>query len=229
MKELFGHIQIQVNEKVYLKDPNSSDLGKRILGEGLLLIDEVGLERFTFRKLAKRLETTESSIYRYFENKHKLLIYFISWYWGWLEYQLVFSTANLSSAEEKLRIAIRILAANVRETDAPGPINVEVLNRLVVSESSKAYLTKEVDEANKEGFYLGYKRLVGRVADFVSEINADYPYPHTLISTIAEGIQHQKYFADHLPSLTDIQQDAGLLATCYTDMALSTVTQYSPK
>ena len=85
MQNLIGQLQIQVNEKVYLKDPNSSELGKKIVGEGLLMIDEKGIECFTFGKLAKKLNTTESSIYRYFETKHTLLIYLTSWYWGWIE------------------------------------------------------------------------------------------------------------------------------------------------
>lgn len=220
-------MQIQVNEKIYLKDPNSSDLGKRILSQGIELIDEIGLESFTFRKLAKKLETTESSIYRYFENKHKLLIYVTSWFWGWLEYQLVFSTNNIESPQERLRIAIKVIARDVAQTENSGHINLGILNRIVVSESSKAYLTKEVDDSNKEGFYAGYKRLVARLSDIVLEINPDFKHPHTLISTIAEGIHHQKYFADHLPSLTDVKNDWKEIAEFYTEMALATVAKKS--
>lgn len=227
MENLIGQMQIQVNEKIYLKDPNSSDLGKRILSHGIELIDEIGLESFTFRKLAKILETTESSIYRYFENKHKLLFYVTSWYWGWLEYQLVFSTNNIPSPQERLCIAIKVIARDVAHTETFGLINLEVLNRIVISESSKAYLTKEVDDANKEGFYAGYKRLVRRISQIVLEINPDFKNPHTLISTIAEGIHHQKYFADHLPSLTDVKNDWKEIAEFYTEMALATVAKKS--
>ncbi len=223
MKHLIGQIQIKVNEKIFLKDPNSSDLGKRIINQSILMIDEIGLESFTFRKLAKSLNTTESSVYRYFESKNKLLIYITSWYWGWLEYQLVFSTNNLPSVEDKLRTAINVLSKDPTDSESFGHINLEVLNRIVISESSKAYLTKEVDNANKEGFYAGYKRLVQRISDIVLECNPSFQYAHTLISTIVEGIHHQKYFADHLPSLTDIKNDSEQLASFYTDMALAII------
>ena len=49
---------------------------------------EIGFESFTFKKLAAKIESTEASVYRYFENKHKLLIYLVSWYWNWVEYRL---------------------------------------------------------------------------------------------------------------------------------------------
>ena len=38
------------------------------------------VEEFTFRKLAQKINTTEASVYRYFENKHRLLIYILAWY-----------------------------------------------------------------------------------------------------------------------------------------------------
>lgn len=223
MKNLIGQIQITVNEKIFLKDPNSSELGKRIVSQGVLLIDEIGFECFTFRKLAKELKTAESSIYRYFENKHKFLIYIISWYWGWLEYILVFSTNNIPSPEERLFLALQLVANDIEHNESFGQFNLTVINQIVISESSKAYLTKEVDEANKEGFYLGYKRLVGRISDIVTEINPDFEHPHTLISTIVEGIHHQKYFADHLPSLTDFKGNSERLVRFYHDMALAII------
>ena len=221
MNNLFGTMQIQVNEKIYLKDPNSSELGKKIVSEGLALIDEIGLESLTFRKLAKRLETTESSIYRYFESKFKLLLYLTSWYWGWLEYQLVFATTNISNPKKRLNVAINVLAKDVTLDETFGEMNLVLLSRIVVSESSKAYLTKEVDDANKVGFYSGYKRVVKRVSDIMLESNSKFAFSHTLTTTIIEGIHHQKYFAQHLPSLTDITTKSDNLAMFYSQMALS--------
>ena len=84
MNHLLQNLHIQLNEKIYLKNPSSSDLGNRIVSESVLMIDELGLEQFNFKKLATRLNTTESSIYRYFDNKHKLLIYHVSWFWTWM-------------------------------------------------------------------------------------------------------------------------------------------------
>ncbi|MFT5970557.1 MAG: AcrR family transcriptional regulator [Flavobacteriales bacterium] len=223
MQSLIGQLEIKVNDKIFLKDPNSSDLGKNIISQSIQLIDQIGLENFTFRKLAKALRTAESSIYRYFESKHKLLIYIISWYWGWMEYQLVFSINNITALEERLRMAITVISKDIGLEESYGHIDLNVLNRIVISESAKAYLTKEVDDANKEGFYVGYKRLVARISDIILEIRPDFKYAHTLTSTIVEGVHHQKYFADHLPSLTDFKGDVKELATFYSDMALACV------
>eukprot|EP01031_Cornospumella_fuschlensis_P000390 gene390-492_t len=77
-----------MNGKLFLRDPESSDLGRRIIRQAILLIAEIGFEEMTFRKLANQIGTKEASIYRYFENKHRLLVYLVAWYWQWLEYQL---------------------------------------------------------------------------------------------------------------------------------------------
>ena len=113
MRTILQQISIEVSPQVYQKDPYSSDLGKSILREGNLLISEIGLEAFTFKKLARRLSTTESSIYRYFENKHKFLLYLIDWYWGWLEYKLVISTSNISDPSERIIKIIEVLCEPV--------------------------------------------------------------------------------------------------------------------
>ena len=103
MHELLKNIQIKVNDKLYLKDPESSDLGKSMIKHSIEMIHAMGMEAFTFKKLAIKLGTTESTVYRYFENKHKLLIYLISWYWGWLEYEMVLKSMNIADPVEKLK------------------------------------------------------------------------------------------------------------------------------
>ena len=106
MEKLLQSVRITINDKLYLKDPESSNLGKRIVEESILMINDIGFESFTFKKLGQKIGSNESSIYRYFENKHKLLLYLASWYWGWLEYQLVFATNNIPDASTKLERAI---------------------------------------------------------------------------------------------------------------------------
>ena len=67
--ERFGTVKIQiaVDEKLFLKDPNSSELGKKIVKHSIELIDKIGFESFTFKKLALEIGATEPSVYRYFE------------------------------------------------------------------------------------------------------------------------------------------------------------------
>ena len=98
MKRLLSNIKIQVNDNIYQKDPETSELGRKIIENSILMIHEIGIENFTFKKLGVKIQSNESSIYRYFENKHKLLLYLTSWYWSWVEYQLVFSTFNVNDA-----------------------------------------------------------------------------------------------------------------------------------
>jgi len=164
MQDLLRQIQIRVNDNIYMKDPETSELGKRIIQESIGMIDDMGLEHFTFRKLAEKLGTTESSVYRYFENKHKLLIYLISWYWGWLEYVLVFNTANINNPEEQLKKAIMVLTEPIRDDDYFPHINTGKLDKIVINESSKAYLTKDVDQEKKMGLFVSYDRLCHRRA-----------------------------------------------------------------
>ena len=208
MRILADKIKIRVSEKLFLRDPDESELGRRIVEHSILLIDKIGFDSFTFKKLAKEINSTETSIYRYFENKHKLLIYLLSWYWIWVEYRLVFATNNISSGEEKLRIAINILSSPVSQEDPNlAHVNEVALHNIVIAESAKAYLTKEVDKENREGSFSSYKSLCFRIVEFVKEINPDYPYPASLVSTIIEGAHHQKYFSQHIPSLSDASKN----------------------
>ncbi|UOG76710.1 TetR/AcrR family transcriptional regulator [Hymenobacter tibetensis] len=196
-------LRIELNERLYLRDPQDTDLGRRLMAESVKLIDEIGFEQFTFKKLAQRMESTEASLYRYFENKHRLLVYLVSWYWAWLGFQMRFHTHNVPSPTERLRLMLRILTNSHHAESATTHIDGAALYRIVVSEASKAYLTKEVDEDNRAGLFREYKRLAARMAVVVSEINPTYPYPHTLVSTLLEAARKQLFFAQHLPSLTD--------------------------
>jgi AcrR family transcriptional regulator len=206
MKSLLSNIKIVVPDKIYIKDPETSDLGKRIIEHSIELIDEIGFDNFTFKKLGVKIKSNESSIYRYFENKHKLLLYLTSWYWGWMEYQLVFATNSIKNPKEKLLKAIFIMTKTTKEDSNFSHINEVLLNNIVINEYSKSYLSKEVDAENKEGFYSIYKRLVGRLGEMISEVNSDYPYAMSLSSTILENGLHQHFLKEHFPSLTDCNE-----------------------
>ena len=211
-------IQIEINPDLYTKNPDSSELGRNIISNSIELLNEIGYEAFTFKKLGSRIESPESSIYRYFENKRALLIYLTSWYWSWMEYQIVFATMNVDSPVERLKIAIDLLTKPVLEDLSISYVNEVLLSEIVVTESLKAYHTKFVDEENKKGCFKAYKRVVQMVSDIVLEINPDYDYPHMLISTVIEGAHQQKYFAEHLPALTDKTKEQDSISNFYQEM-----------
>lgn len=223
MEILPSNIEICVNPSIYLKDPGSSDLGNRIIKGSIGLIFEIGFESFTFRKLAKAISSTEASVYRYFESKHKLLLYLTSWYWSWLEYRLVFLVTNVENPIIRLERAIILVSKQIEEDGNFEHINEIKLHQIVISESSKVYLTREVDEDNKLGYFSGYKQLVERISSIILEIKPDYKYPHMLVSTVIEGIHHQRYFAEHLPRLTDRIAGKDAITAFYKSMVLDTL------
>jgi hypothetical protein len=51
----------------------------------------------------------------------------------------------------------------------------------------------EIDEDNKEGFFLVYKRIINRIVEIVNEVNPDYIYAKSLVSTIVAGSLHQHF------------------------------------
>jgi AcrR family transcriptional regulator len=206
MDSILSNIKIQVNEKIFVKDPETSTLGKKIIQESILLIDEIGFEDFTFKKLGERIGSNESSIYRYFESKHKLLLYLSSWYWGWMEYRLVFSTNNISNPFERLKKAVSIVTEKVADDSTTAHINESILNKIIIAEFTKTLLTKEVDEENKEGFFLVYKRVVNRLVEMIGLVNPDYLFAKSLSSSIVEGALHQHFLKDHLTTITNCNQ-----------------------
>jgi len=221
MKNL--HIHIEVSPELFLKNPDSTELGRKIVSSGAELINELGFEAFTFKKLGINIESPESSIYRYFENKHVFLIYLVSWYWGWIEYQIVFATVNVGSPVEKLKKSISILIQSFNNGNQDSMIDEVVLRKIIFTESVKAYHTKDVDRENKKGYFKTFKQVVHRVSEIVLEINPLFEFPHMLISTVIEGAHQQMYFAEHLPSLTDVEQGKDAISEFYTNMVLKVI------
>lgn len=199
-------IQISPNDSLFIKDPQTSNTGRNILNHAIHLMQEIGFEKFTFRKLAERMGASEITIYRYFENKHKLLLYLLSWYWEWLKYSISFNTRNLVDPAEKLKLAIRTVIDSRKRIQLVDYINEEKLYGLVVEESEKAYHTKQVDEENKMGLFLTLKSLKAELSAIILEIDPNYPYPNSLASTILEMSTSIRFYANHLPSMSDIRE-----------------------
>ncbi|ALM20641.1 TetR family transcriptional regulator [Nonlabens sp. MIC269] len=217
-------INIQIHPNLYLKNPEGTDLGRRIVSKSIEMIENLGFESFTFRKLGKEIGSNESSIYRYFDSKHALLVYLFNWYWSWIEYRMYIATLNLNP-EEKLRRAIEMLTQVIEEDSAFSFVNEVLLHRIIIAESSKAYLHKDIDEENEKGFYKTYKRVVKRVSEMVTEVNPEYKYPNMLVSSVIEGAHNQRYFAEHLPSVTDSIDGEDAILNFYLDMVFNLISK----
>ncbi|MDO9102494.1 MAG: TetR/AcrR family transcriptional regulator [Candidatus Nitrotoga sp.] len=192
-----------MNDKLFLRDPEQSELGKKIILHSIQLIHLNGFEAFTFKKLAEAIGTTEAGIYRYFENKHLLLIYLTAWYWSWLEYQVTFQTNNIKDPVVKLKMVIKLLATTLKEYIRTNYVDESILHQIIITEGSKAYLTKRVSENNKDHLFKPYKDLCAVIGNMILECNPRYKYPRSLATTIIEMAHFQNFFMNNLPSLTD--------------------------
>ncbi|MCF6213254.1 MAG: TetR family transcriptional regulator [Flavobacteriaceae bacterium] len=221
MKNL--NIHIEISPELYSKNPDSSELGHKIISNSIVLINDIGYEAFTFKKLGQLIESPESSIYRYFENKHALLVYLTSWYWTLIEYRLVFATTNVVSPEERLKKSIAILTQPILADNAFSYVDEVLLSKIIFTESLKVYHTKSVDVENKKGCFKAYKKVVQRVSNLILEINPKFKYPHMLVTTLIEGTHQQKYFAEHLPALTDVTKEKAFISDFYTTLIFKAI------
>ena len=197
-------LSFKVNEHIYLRDPESSELGKQIVKNAIDLIYELGFEHFTFKKLAAKMSTTEASIYRYFENKHRLLLYILNWYWSYMEFLVDFTIQNIQDPKEKLIKIITLFTQSLPESVGQLDYNKSYLNQIVLSESSKVYLIKEVKEINSFQVFKPYKDLCNKVSEVMLSLNPTYAYSRSLSSTLIETAHSQQYFSKNLPRLTDV-------------------------
>lgn len=200
-------IRIQPNSILALRDPEDTPLGRNIIRQGLILMYKLGYEQFTFKKLADEIGTTEASIYRYFVNKHRLLLYILNWYWNFLEYLVVFSLQNMTDPTQKICKVIELLVLELPDGMDNSGFDKKALYEIVIAESSKVYLTREVEQINHGQLFKPYKDLCARIAELFREYNPQYPYPRSLASTLLEMAHYQSFFMVHLPRLTDFSED----------------------
>ena len=197
-------LKISLNKGLYLKDPQDSELGRKIIRHSIILIEKIGIESFTFKKLSLEIHSTEASIYRYFMNKHILLLYLVNWYWEWVNYLIKINTMNINNPKTKLQIIIHSFVSASRENPMVEYVNENKLQKIVISDGMKVYHTKEVDSENSKGFFKSYKNLALTVSKVIIEVNPAFKYPYTLATNLFEMSNNQVFFAQHLPKLTDI-------------------------
>ncbi|MDZ4756711.1 MAG: TetR/AcrR family transcriptional regulator [Bacteroidota bacterium] len=200
------YLNIELNEKLFLRNPIETELGKKIIKHSIFLIHKIGFDAFTFKKLALEIGTTEAGVYRYFENKHLLLLYIVDWYWSWQEYRLILKINNVVKPETKLKKVIQLLCTPITDDISTPYINENLLYEIVMSEGAKTYLTKLVSAYNKEKLFKPYKDFCVRISEIILENNRQYKFPRSLASTIIEMSHSQNYYVKNLPSLSDLKK-----------------------
>jgi AcrR family transcriptional regulator len=206
---MIQNIQIQLNEHLYLKDPMQSELGKAMLNKSVELIYEIGFEEFTFKKLSVTIPTTEATIYRYFENKHRLLQYLTNWYWSAMTIEFKYLTNNIKLPEESINTGIALMINPTKFMPQHPMLSIEKLFAIVINEGTKSYLTHAIDEDNILKLFKPYKDFCNVLANSFIAYAPKFPFAHSLASTCVESILHQSYFMQHLPSLTDCKNISG--------------------
>lgn len=205
-----SYIQIRPDPELYVRDPEGTELGRSILLDGLIVMDELGLEAFTFKKLAKRIGCTEVSIYNYFPNKHRLLQYYFQLYWLWLR-QLC---GRHAEKEVDPRIALEKLVETIcgvwTEEVPVLPLDAKLLRKLVIEEGMKSYLHKNVDADNAKRLFLPYKELSAFVAERLQACRGDIPMPRSFATTLIEMAHSLPFAMEHLPSLTELSDQKSL-------------------
>ena len=179
-------------------------LMRNIIEHSIELIDELGIEAFTFKKLSIRINSTEASLYRYFVNKHLLLLYLVNWYWEWVQYLIQINSRHIIDPKDKLKIIIQSIVSASRENPMVGYVNERKLQKIVISDGMKVYHTKDVDDENSKGFFKSYKNLALTVSQVISDVNPNFKYPYALATNLFEMANNHLFFAQHLPKLTDI-------------------------
>ena len=119
----------------------------------------------------------------------------------------MFQLQNVSDTKAKLKTIIQLLTHELPDSAGRLDYNKKFLNQIVVTESSKVYLVKEVNEINKNEVFKPYKDLCAKIAEVITAYNAVYQYPKSLSSTLIETAHHQQFFSEFLPKLTDVNQE----------------------
>jgi hypothetical protein len=120
-----------------------------------------------------------------------------------MEYLVDIKLQNVSDKKEKLKIVIDLLTHELPESSGQLDYNKKYLHQIVISESSKVYLVKEVAEINKNEVFKPYKDLCAKIAEVIRAYNPKYKFPRSLSTTLIETSHQQEYFSAYLPRLTD--------------------------
>lgn len=194
---------ISISEGIYVKNPLKTDLGKNIIRAAIDLLNDIGFEDFNFKKVAENAGTTEASVYRYFENKYKLLVYLSAWYWDFMLFMVMLDIRNINDPRSQLKQAIATLINSRNSILTPEYIDQTKLHNVMVENATKVFHTKNVDKLNKEGYYANYKKMVKTISEMINKIDHNYNFPIALASTIVEQSLNNEYYIEHLPSLID--------------------------
>lgn len=211
---------IEPDAGLALRD-TTSPMGMRILTEGLVLMNEIGLEAFTFKKLAERMGSTEATMYHYFANKQRLLQYYFQVYWLWLATYCQQEGRGLKDPVDRLHGDIRAICGLWPADARAAQFDPAELRELVINEGSKSFLHKNVDSDNERKVFKPYKDLCAHIAAEVKACSPRTKHARSFATTLVEMAHSLEFAMEHLPALTELSErrDSRQLAMFLTDLA----------
>ena len=211
---------IEPDPGLALRD-TASPMGSRILAEGLVLMNDIGLEAFTFKKLAERIGCTEVTVYHYFANKQRLLQYYFQMYWLWLATHCQQEGKGLKDPVARLRGDIAAICGLWPADARAAQFDPAQLRELVISEGSKSFMHKNVDSDNKLKLFKPYKDLCAHIATEVKACSPRMRSSRSFATTLVEMAHSLEFAMHHLPALTELSEkrERKQLAAFLTDMA----------
>lgn len=217
---MITHYHLEPDASLTLRSTNSP-MGKRILAMGIDLMLELGLEAFTFKKLAERMGSTELTVYHYFANKQRLLQYYFQLYWMWLHTYCVQEGRTLKDPRARLHGDVKALCGIWQADSMAAQINPAKLRALVIAEGSKSFQHKNVDADNQLKLFKPYKDLCGHVATELKACSPRMRSPRSFATTLVEMAHSLEFAMHHLPALTELSEkrDRKQLAAFLSDLA----------
>ena len=199
----------------------ASPMGGRILMEGLAHMNGIGLEAFTFKKLAERIGCTEVTVYHYFANKQRLLQYYFQVYWLWLATHCQQEGKSLKDPVARLHGDIRAICGLWPSDSLAGQFDPADLRELVINEGSKSFMHKNVDSDNKLKLFKPYKDLCAHIALEVKACSPRVKNARSFATTLVEMAHSLEFAMVHLPALTELSEkkDRKHLAVFLIDLA----------
>lgn len=192
MHSLAEIFELHIPDAVFVKNPRESELGMKILHKGTEMLAKEGIDSFNFKKLAIAIQTTEASAYRYFDNKHKFLLYVINIYYGWMEYSIAVAEYEEKKTENKIKRAIEsIIAPNHMPVD-----NVEFaknIRKVAIQEGVKLHFNLHIKDEIKNGSMTCYSRLTQRLSGLIRNIAPHYQFSEPLANLVIESVFHQLF------------------------------------
>lgn len=200
-----AYIKLKIHDSLFLKDPEGTELGQKILTASIDLLYSVGFEQITFRKVARSISSTEASVYRYFENKTQLLAYLLSWYLNWLEYRIDQNRERSDNPVEQLMDAIRIITSQIEDDPQFGHISESKLMEIMIHEGNKVLFGRIKDQKKYYGVLLSFHSLLERFEQMILAVNPQYRSPKNLSNMILLTANNLQFFRYHVSPYTEFE------------------------